>query len=392
MTLHNKGFKCLLAEHSGHKMEGNVFVIGSGTSEGVPIVSCLTSPDASKCPTCQDTRTNQFSKNRRRNTCVAIHFTVPKDQYLQCKLSHIQNHSEETQTNEKSSIDTFVSKSLINDTTMPITILVDAGKFFYQSCIELFPRLGLRNIDAVLITHDHFDAIGGLDDLRDWTQNISPGIALPLFSTERDYATMSKGFSYLTHPQSSTGGGGIPRIDFFPTLKPFLPIDIYGVQIIPLPVFHGTTYISLGFRFGDVVYISDCSRIPFSTTEFIIGKDALESENFDENLCKSDFPSVDWTDEMIDIRKRALSTVTRCRTLVVDCLSPHENVHPSHFNLPHTIEYLKSLPEPKPEHIYFTGMCHKINYEQHSLELEQYRSCNLNISLLYDGFSFPFTA
>ena len=46
------------------------------------------------------------------------------------------------------------------------TILIDAGKDFRQSALELFPKYKLRRIDALLLTHAHADAINGLDDLR----------------------------------------------------------------------------------------------------------------------------------------------------------------------------------------------------------------------------------
>ncbi|RWW78347.1 hypothetical protein BHE74_00013431 [Ensete ventricosum] len=80
-------------------------------------------------------------------------------------------------------------------------ILVDAGKyasnitmfsltFFYHSALRWFPVYGLRNIDAVIITHSHADAIGvildvGLDDLRDWTNNVQPFI--PIYVAQRDF-------------------------------------------------------------------------------------------------------------------------------------------------------------------------------------------------------------
>ena len=55
--------------------------------------------------------------------------------------------------------------------------MIDCGKFFYQRSLDLFPKLKLRFIDAILITHSHNDACYGIDDLRDWTKNM-PGTSI----------------------------------------------------------------------------------------------------------------------------------------------------------------------------------------------------------------------
>jgi phosphoribosyl 1,2-cyclic phosphodiesterase len=54
-----------------------------------------------------------------------------------------------------------------------LNILIDCGKRFWDGAIDLFPALGVRHIDAVVITHGHADAINGLDDLRDFTMNVA---------------------------------------------------------------------------------------------------------------------------------------------------------------------------------------------------------------------------
>ncbi|GJW62456.1 putative hydrolase [Tanacetum coccineum] len=64
-------------------------------------------------------------------------------------------------------------------------LTLNASKFFYQSALRWFPNYWIRTLDAVVITHSHADAIGGLDDLRDWTNNVQPHI--PIYVTERDF-------------------------------------------------------------------------------------------------------------------------------------------------------------------------------------------------------------
>ncbi|XP_048608949.1 putative hydrolase C777.06c [Brassica napus] len=53
----------------------------------------------------------------------------------------------------------------------------------------------LRTLDAVVITHSHADAIGGPDDLRDWTNNVQPHI--PIYTATRDFEVMKKTHYYL---------------------------------------------------------------------------------------------------------------------------------------------------------------------------------------------------
>nr|GMC47601.1 putative hydrolase C777.06C [Ipomoea batatas] len=59
------------------------------------------------------------------------------------------------------------------------------GKLLVTYLISSNCVLWIRTIDAVIITHSHADAIGGLDDLRDWTNNVQPSV--PIYVAERDF-------------------------------------------------------------------------------------------------------------------------------------------------------------------------------------------------------------
>jgi glyoxylase-like metal-dependent hydrolase (beta-lactamase superfamily II) len=45
-------------------------------------------------------------------------------------------------------------------------VLVDAGKTMRDACMRVLPKYGVANVDGILLTHGHADAILGLDDVR----------------------------------------------------------------------------------------------------------------------------------------------------------------------------------------------------------------------------------
>ena len=98
--------------------KGNLIFLGTGSSDGIPRVSCLTNPEKI-CKVCESAK-NPESKNRRRNTSIAI----------------------KTDRNYKQK-----------------NIIIDAGKTFWDSAIKFFPKNNIRNIDEIVITHAHADAV-----------------------------------------------------------------------------------------------------------------------------------------------------------------------------------------------------------------------------------------
>ena len=210
--------------------KSRIVFLGTGTSEGVPRVSCLTNPD-SDCPVCPDA-VKPGSPNRRRNTSLLIQ----------------RNFSDGRTSN----------------------IVIDAGKFFYESAIQLFPKFDVRTIDALVITHAHFDAVGGFDDLRDWTNNAQE--SLPIFLREVDLQVVEKLFYYLVDRNKQTGGG-VAKLNF--NTIDSTPFSADGLELTPLPVEHGKNRECFGYRFGDVSYISDASEISEKTAELVQGSTIL---------------------------------------------------------------------------------------------------------------------
>ncbi|CAN6573502.1 unnamed protein product [Malus baccata var. baccata] len=200
--------------------DSEIIFIGTGTSEGIPRVSCLTNP-LKTCAVCLKA-VEPGNKNKRLNTSILVRYPRPSGNY---------------------------------------NILIDAGKFFYHSALQWFTAYGIRTIDAVIITHSHADAIGGLDDLRDWTNNVQPSI--PIYVAQRDFEVMKKTHYYLVDTSAVLAGAAVSELQFNIIRED--PFVVQDLKFTPLPVWHGQGYRSLGFRFGNVCYISDVSDIPEET-------------------------------------------------------------------------------------------------------------------------------
>ncbi|XP_024970975.1 putative hydrolase C777.06c isoform X2 [Cynara cardunculus var. scolymus] len=278
-----------------------IIFIGTGTSEGIPRVSCLTDP-LKKCLVCSKA-VEPGNKNKRLNTSILIRYPRP---------SGICN------------------------------ILIDAGKFFYQSALRWFPTYGIRTLDAVVITHSHADAIGGLDDLRDWTNNVQPYI--PIYVAERDFEVMKKTHYYLVDTSVVTPGAAVSELQFdIIQEKPFI---VHDLKFTPLPVWHGRNYRSLGFRFGSVCYISDVSEIPDETYPLL----------------------------------------RDCEVLVMDALRPDRSSS-THFGLPKALEEVRKI---RPKRTLFTGMMHLMDHEKENEGLLKLMETEgLDVQLSYDGLRVP---
>ncbi len=151
-----------------------ITVLGSGTSQGVPVIAC-------DCHVCKSTDV----KDARLRSSILI-------------------SAEE---------ENFV---------------VDAGPDFRQQML----RANVRTLKGVLFTHEHKDHLGGLDDIRAF--NYRENRKMEIFSTQRVYEAIQKEYHYIF---SEVRYPGIPEISWNEIqLEPFkLP---NGPMVVPIQVMH----------------------------------------------------------------------------------------------------------------------------------------------------------
>lgn len=138
--------------------------VGTGNSSALPQVAHLFKGPG--CAVCEDALL-PGSKNRRNNVSMLIRI---HKEALACTSSQVSIagglHSPDSDSAQTES--EVASQVTLKIEDSPFwEILVDCGKTFREATLRVLHPAGVRGIDAVLLTHDHMDAIGGLDDLRD---------------------------------------------------------------------------------------------------------------------------------------------------------------------------------------------------------------------------------
>ena len=205
------------------------------------------------------------------------------------------------------------------------TLLIDAGPDFRQQLL----RAEVKQLDAVLLTHEHRDHTAGLDDVRAF--NHITHRPVDIYAETRVLDALKKEYNYVFADYKYPGA---PEMSLHVIDE--RPFEAAGVYIEPVRVWHYRMPV-LGFKVGRLAYITDAKTI-----------DAAEREKLKD----------------LDV-------------LVVNAVK--HGKHISHFSLE---EALVFIDEMKPRRAYITHLSHRL--EKHA---ELQAVLPPNVFLAYDGLT-----
>lgn len=250
--------------------------LGTGTSQGVPVIGC-------KCEVCR----SEDGRDRRLRTAAMVEMGGKR-------------------------------------------FIIDAGPDFRYQML----REGVTHIDAILLTHEHKDHTGGIDDVRAFNFVDFPVIhTMHIYGNEPTITSIRRDFHYAF---SEDKYRGVPEIELH-TIAEDKPFVVADVEVLPVVGSHSERFRSVGFRFGELAYLTDMNAIA------------------DEEIAK----------------------LQGVKVLVVNALRWES--HNSHFSVAEALEVIRRVA---PERAYLTHMSHRIGLhavaEQHLPE---------GVYLAYDGLT-----
>jgi len=205
-------------------------------------------------------------------------------------------------------------------------VLIDTTPDFRTQAL----RVGINQIEAVLLTHGHADHVMGFDDLR--PLSVGRSQPMPVYGNKQAFEIVRRAFSYAFD--------GKPKLSTVPSVilkEVDGPFELLGVKITPIPLVHGEMTV-LGFRFGRAAYLTDFNSVPESSFALLQGLDDV----------------------------------------IIDAL--RDTPHPMH----QTVEQALALVEKiKPQRAWFTHIAHDLGHAATNERLR--KQGHANVQLAYDG-------
>lgn len=186
-----------------------ITLLGTGTSSGVPLIGC-------DCAVC---RSVDFRDKRLRSS---VHIAVNGRSFI-----------------------------------------VDTGPDFRQQVL----RLNLKQLDAVLFTHEHKDHTAGLDEVRAY--NFRSGQDMPIYARPPVLAQLRREFAYIFAEHKYPG---VPHVRTSEIGNE--PFTVAGVRFVPIEVLHHRLPV-YGYRIGDFTYLTDLSAVSDAELEKVYGTKIL---------------------------------------------------------------------------------------------------------------------
>lgn len=145
-------------------------------------------------------------------------------------------------------------------------ILIDAGPDIREQLL----KVPFRKIDGLLITHIHYDHVGGLDDLRPFCHRFNGlDVYCEKFVDEHLHQTMP--YCFPSDPSQLYPGAPELRMH---EIRPHEKFRIGDIDVLPVRVMHDKMAI-LGFRFGPFVYITDMKHMEDEEYRYLQNVDTL---------------------------------------------------------------------------------------------------------------------
>ena len=189
--------------------------LGTGTSQGVPVIGC-------RCEVCR----SEDPRDKRLRTSAMVE-------------------------------------------TGDVRLVIDAGPDFRYQML----RTGVRHIDAILLTHEHKDHTGGLDDVRAFNfVDYPPTIhRVDIYAAPSAATVVRKDFDYAFAQDKYRG---VPEIALH-EIDPAQPFEAKGVRIVPISGHHSPRFGVTGYRIGKLAYLTDFKTIDDAETEKLHGTEVL---------------------------------------------------------------------------------------------------------------------